>query len=248
MRVEHDGRVAVLTMDHEPMHALTSEVCRELAGALRELDEDDDVGAIVLAGDERVFSAGVNLAWAEAQPPEGLSDLVVALDELFLQPTRGETPVVAAVEGHAIAGGAVLVAACHYAVGTTNPRARFGLTELAVGVPFPPGAFVLAQRRLGRDAARVMLRADLFDADEADRLGLFDERVAPGEVVPTAMERARLLAALPRPTARVMTAQLGAAVEDALAALPPEATSSDDAWADDATREALQRFVAMQLR
>lgn len=248
MRIDHDGRVAVVTMDHQPAHTLTTDSCRELSGAMTELDGDTDVGAIVVTGSGGLFSAGADLRWGVAQTPEALGEYTLALDELFLAPSRGSTPVIAAVTGHAIAGGGVLVAACHYAVATTAASARFGLTELAVGVPFPPGAFAVLRRRFGRDAARVVLRADLFGGEEAARLGMVDELVAPEDVLDTALAHAARLAALPAATTTILVEQLTAEVHAVLATLP--ATQSQDvasAWASDEGRASIQRFVTANL-
>ncbi len=249
MIVEHDRDVAIITMDHEPRHALRSDHCRELAAELRRLDADVDVGAIVLTGSDGVFSAGADLSWLLDQPADAVADYAVALDELFLAPAAGSTPVVAAVTGHAIAGGAVLVAACHLAVGTSDPRARFGLTELMVGVPIPPGAYAVCRRRFGRDLGRLLLGADLADGATAAAFGMFDEVVPPDEVLDTAREHAHRLASLPRATVELTLAQLDAAVHASLASLPPRhGEDLTAAWASDEARAAIATFVADRLR
>jgi enoyl-CoA hydratase len=105
-------------------------------------------------------------------------------------------PVVAAITGHAIAGGFVLALTADHRVASTV--GAYGLTEVKVGVPFPQAAIGVVRAELSPQAARVLALGNrLVDAEECVRLGAFDEAVAPEVVVPRALEVAAELAAFP---------------------------------------------------
>src|SRR5262245_9944474 len=119
-------------MNHGKVSALDLELCEAISAALRDFDS----GPVVFTGTGNVFSAGVDL-WKVADGGAEyirafLPALVDAFDAVFTCPV----PVVAAINGHAIAGGCVLAAACDHRIMTSGP-ARIGVPELLVGVPFP---------------------------------------------------------------------------------------------------------------
>ena len=106
-------------------------------------------------------------------------------------------PVVAAVNGHAIAGGLILALAADYRIGATE--GKLGLTELKAGVPYPAAAMCVVQAELTPAAARVLvLRNHLFEGQETLELGLVDELLPRDEVLDRALAVAGELAALPR--------------------------------------------------
>ena len=115
-------------------------------------------------------------------------------------------PVVAAVNGHAVAGGLILALCADHRVGSTE--ASYGLTELRVGAPYPAAAIELVRAELTPQAARrLVLGADLIDAETALACGAVDELARPDVVLERALEVARELAALPRATYEVVKQQ-----------------------------------------
>jgi enoyl-CoA hydratase len=105
--------------------------------------------------------------------------------------------VVAAVNGHAIAGGLILALCADYRVCATE--GKLGLTELRAGIPYPAAAMVAVRRELPPPAARLLaMRAELIDPRRALELSVVDELAAPDGVVDRALEVAGELAALPR--------------------------------------------------
>jgi enoyl-CoA hydratase/carnithine racemase len=116
------------------------------------------------------------------------------MDALF----EHEGPMVACVNGHAIAGGCVIALCADLRVAAADPRIRIGLNEVALGLEFPPKIMKLARHRLSRhQVERALLEAGLYDPETAVRLGFVDE-VSPD---PVARARALLdaIAAHPRP-------------------------------------------------
>src|ERR1700733_1780983 len=130
---DYDG-IAVLTLDNGPVNALDLELLSAVPGSLAAVA---DARAVVLTGRGRSFSAGVGLRQITAGRLPYVEKFLPALSLALLTVFEHPKPVVAAVNGHALAGGCVLAAACDIRLMSAG---TIGLTELAVGAPFPPGA------------------------------------------------------------------------------------------------------------
>jgi enoyl-CoA hydratase len=192
--ITKDG-VAVLAMRHGKANALDTELCQALCGAL------DDAAAggaasVVLTGVGTVFSAGVDLKRVVAGREGYVAAFLPELRRAFTCLATFELPVVAAVNGHAIAGGFILSAAADWAVMAEGPG-RAGVTELLVGVPFPAVALELLRLRAGDAQARpLVLSGATFGAGEALARGLVDEAVPAAELASRSLAAARRLAEL----------------------------------------------------
>jgi methylglutaconyl-CoA hydratase len=187
--------VLTLTFDQpERRNALDYPRVAELVAALRQADADPDVRAVVLTGEGVAFSAGGDIGQfreeltADAHAHWASGD---GWAELFTLMPRLAVPVIAAVNGHALAGGCGLVALCDLAVAAEG--ATFGLTEIRIGL-FPIVVLPAVRRVIGERATRELaLTGRTIDAGEAARLGLVN-RVVPAESL--AKEAATLAAGL----------------------------------------------------
>jgi enoyl-CoA hydratase len=214
-----DG-VAVIRLAHGKVNALDLELLQAITATFAELDVAD-CRAIVLTGGGRAFSAGVDLWRIVDGGADYVRAFLPALSAAFLAVFRTGKPVVAAVNGHAIAGGAILACACDRRL-MDDSGGQFGVTELRVGVPFPPVALEILGYALGERPARdAVLSADTVQPREAYRRGYVDELVAAEDVVAAAMDTARRIAAIPPDTYRFAKAQLHQPVEERLARLRP---------------------------
>ena len=182
LKVETSGGVARVTLDRpEIRNAFDDALIAALTKALRALDSDNKVRAVVLAGNGPAFCAGGDLNWMKRMAgygyEENLSD-AQALADLMKTLDRMRKPTIARVHGPAYAGGVGLVAACDIAVGT--PEAKFCLSEAKLGLsPATISPYVV--RAMGeRMARRYFLTAEVFDAAEAQRIGLLTA-VSPSE-------------------------------------------------------------------
>lgn len=142
--------------------------------ALAELQDAKDE-PVFLMGDGDAFSAGLNLKEVSSLDVAGMTTFLGALEDLVKALYEHPAPVVAWVNGHAIAGGCVLALCADIRVMTARAGARIGLNEVALGLRFPPLTFAMVRARLTAPALeRVLLEAALYEATEAKELGLID--------------------------------------------------------------------------
>lgn len=212
---ESYGDVVVVRIEHGKVNALDLELCQAISSTLRELDDS----AVVLTGAGRAFSAGVDLKrladWGSAYVEEYLP----ALNETFLAVFDHPRPVVAAVNGHAIAGGCVIAAACDERLMSAG---GIGLTELAVGVPFPISALEIVRHAVGPVINRLVLGGPVLTPADALACGLVDQVTPPDELLDRAVERAQALARVPEATYRLTKEQLHRPARERIDAWRPE--------------------------
>ena len=197
-REDLDG-VAVVRLAHGPVNALDLELVTNISATFSELDASDH-RAIVFTGAGRAFSAGVDLWQAVDGGPEYVRQFVPALVEAFETVFNTGKPVVAAVNGHAIAGGCVLVSGCDHRIMSAG---RIGVTELLVGVPFPISALEILIHAIGPQRAReAVLSGATYEPETAVVMGLADEVVESDRLLERAVDAANRLARtfLPIPT------------------------------------------------
>jgi len=189
------GEVTLVSIDRPPANAMTVELLGELVAALERL-ADDPPKAVVLAGRDGFFSAGVDLKAVPGYAVDDQRRMVERINQMVIVGYGSACPVIAAVTGHAIAGGMVLALCADYRI--ASDAGRYGLTEVKVAVPFPQAAIGVVRAELSPPAARVLaLRSELIDAHECLRLGAFDEVVAADAVIERALEVGAEMAALP---------------------------------------------------
>lgn len=190
------GHVAVLTLDRpERRNALSRALRADLTDALAWAEAEPAVRAVVLTGAGKAFCAGLDLAelegtltYAEAEHQRDSE----ALARLYLLLLTLSKPVIAAVNGPAVAGGAGLVTACDLAV--MGRGATIGYTEARIGFVAALVGVLLA-RQVGEKHVRdLLLSARLVGAEEAQRMGLVNAVVADDEVLESACARAAELA------------------------------------------------------
>ena len=212
IELEYDGseddRVAVLRLDHGPVGALDIELCEAIGERFRAL-AGSPVRAVVVTGTGRAFSAGVDLKRFLAGGAPYVEQFLPALCESFRAVFELSKPVVAAVNGHAIAGGCVL-AACADIRLMAEGSGRIGVPEARVGPAFPRIAIEVLRHTVGDVAARRLIVGALtYSPAEALAMGLVDDVLPPEEVLPQAVATARAMAtAVPPDTFALTKAQL----------------------------------------
>jgi enoyl-CoA hydratase len=190
------GPVALLTVDRPPANALTREFFVELLAALDRLAQPD-VQAVVVTGNDRFFSAGLDLFEVFAYDPATFTEFTARFDDAFTALFAFPKPVVAAVSGHAIAGGAVL-AACADVRLMAEGEGKVGLTEILLGVPFPASVLEIVRYACeGPDLAELLYHGRTYGPREACARRLVDEVVPPHALRALARAAAEELAGRP---------------------------------------------------
>jgi enoyl-CoA hydratase len=236
-----DG-VAVLTMRHGKANALDTELCQALCGALDDA-ATEGAAAVLLTGTGTVFSAGVDLKRVTAEGEAYLEVFLPELRRAFTRLAAFDMPVVAAVNGHAIAGGLILCAAADWAVMADGPG-RAGVTELLVGVPFPGVALELLRLRAGDAQARPLaLSGGTFPAGEALTRGLVDEAVPAAELADRSLAAAQRLAGL-GPAFSLTKRQLRQGFLGRVHDLAVFDAEVDAIWKAPATLERIRRYMS----
>jgi enoyl-CoA hydratase len=230
--------IAVLRLHHGPVNALDLELLAALPEALAAVD---DAAAVVLTGTGRCLSAGVDLKRIVAGGPGYVADFLPALSTAVLALFDHPRPTVAAVNGHALAGGCVLAAACDVRLMSAG---TIGLTELLAGVPFPTVPLEVMRHVTGPATGSLVLTGATMDAAAARALGLVDEVVAPEELLATALARASGLAAAPAEVYALSKAQLHRPARERITANQPvDDPRVLELWSAPATHDRLRTFL-----
>ena len=209
-----DDGLCLLTLDRPPANALNAEFLTLIGTRFAELETDDDVRAVVITGKGRIFSAGMDLKVLPGLNQEDQRTTLTAFNKTYGRIYGFSKPLVAAVNGHAIAGGLFFALAADHRVGPIGDF-QFGLTEARVGVAFPVAALEIARSEMAPEIARrILLRARTVPADVAAEWGILDELAPPDAVLELAFERARDFATIPRKAYADVKRQLRAPVLD----------------------------------
>ena len=197
--------ITQITMSRpERLNALSPELIADMHQALEEVERDRSQRAVVLTGAGRGFCSGADLKAGGdqefAEPPDrsrlgAIYDMQLELANLMLKIYELRVPVIAAVNGPAVGGGFAIALHCDVRVAAES--ARFGSVFIKVGLSsLDVGNSYLLPRIVGAGRAReLMLTGRIFDAAEAERIGLVSQVVPDGQVVDTALEVARQIAA-----------------------------------------------------
>lgn len=246
IHVDRDGGTATVRIAHGKANALDLELMADLGRAL-EAARAGGASAVVLTGSGSIFGAGVDLyrviqgghAYAEAFVP--------ALARFFLELFEYPLPMVAAINGHAIAGGCVAACACDYRI-MADGKGTIGIPELLVGVPFPAAALEIMRLAVPpQELQALVYTGRTCRPDEALRRGLVHEVVGAGELLDRAAQVTAQLGSIPRHVFAATKGALRAAAVERLRGdrTLPEVTRF---WASDATRTHIQDYLDRVVR
>jgi enoyl-CoA hydratase len=242
VRSETDGSVAIVTIDRpEVRNAVDRPTAAALADAFRAFDADDALAAAVLTGAGGTFCAGADLKGVS----DGRGNRVAADGDGPMGPTRLQLskPVIAAVEGHAVAGGLELSIWCDLRVAARD--AVFGVYCRRWGVPLVDGGTIRLPRLIGQSHAMdLILTGRGVSGDEAVAMGLVNRLTEPGDALATAVALAHDLARFPP---RCLRGDRRSALDqwalDEEAALVHETEIGLEVIASGETREGATRFA-----
>lgn len=215
VRVECHGRVGLVTLDRpKQLNALDDALMDALGAALLDLDADDGIGSIVIAGGPKAFAAGADISamadwtWADVERTQFITRNWETI-------RRVRKPVLAAVSGWAMGGGCELALACDIIV--AGRSARFGLPEIRLAMLPGAGGTQRLPRAIGKAKAMdLCLSGRVLDADEADRYGLVSRVVDDDRLLDETMALATTIAGFSRPALAAIKEAVNRADESAL--------------------------------
>lgn len=213
--IETRGRVALITLNRPAaLNALNATLIRELGDAVANYDADERIGCMILTGSDKAFAAG-----ADVKEMQGLTvldafqrDYGAALGRI----AGARKPIVAAVGGYCLGGGAELAMACDMIIAADT--AKFGQPEITLGIMPGMGGTQRLPRAVGKAKAMDMiLTGRMIDAAEAERSGLVSRVVAANDLLEEAMRIAEKIAGFSLPSVMMAKESINRAFEMPLA-------------------------------
>lgn len=242
------GPTTILRLDHGKANAMDMELVLALDETLQEVDRSD-ARAVILTGTGTIFSAGLDLLRIADEGAPYVREFLPALSDLNQTLFFFRKPVIAAANGHAIAGGFVLLCACDHRL-LADGNARIGLPELTVGVSYPLLALEMVRFAVpSRYLQELVYRGGVVEAPEALRRGYVDALVPGTDLLDEAIQVAERMGALPPETFALAKEDLRAPLREVA---ERRAAAHDEKviewWASDTGLRAIRSYVDRNLR
>lgn len=232
----------MLKLAHGKVSAMDIELGRAIVQEMQDA-HDPAVKAVIVTGSGSSFSAGVDLFRLLKDGAPYAQQFLPVLDDLLRSTLTLPKPVVAAVNGHAIAGGCILAAACDHRI-MTEGNGRIGIPELAVGVPFPALPLQIMAARVADGPLRdLVFSGRTVLIDEAKAMGLIDEKCPSGMLMDRAMEVAQKMAAIPAGAFALTKEAFYTPILDRARQLGPLNAKVAEAWQQQATYDAIRVYL-----
>ena len=247
IRIEEQDGIAVAHLARPPVNALDRELLQAIGDTFTELKESD-YPAVVLTGEGSSFSAGADLFSVLEGSTDYIEGTVPALSAAFSALFEFPRPVVAAVNGHAIAGGAILTCACDYRI-MAEGSGRIGISELKVGVPFPTYAIEIMRFAVApQHFQELVYLARAYPPEDALEKGMIDDIVEPERLMDRAVDVAQRFARIPRATFESMKKIIRQPTLDRIARYGPEHDEkAKKGWSSDVVQDSIREFLLVTL-
>lgn len=245
-RKDADG-IRVLKLAHGKVNAMDIELGEAF---IKEMEDarDASVKAVVLTGSGSSFSAGVDLFRVIKDGPDYGRRFLPVLDNFLRAALTLPKPMIAAVNGHAIAGGCILAAACDHRI-MPEGTGRIGIPELAVGVPFPAFPLQIMSARVADGPLRdLVFTGRTVLVDEAKAIGLIDEKCPAGMLMDRAMEVAQRLAAIPQGAFALTKEAFYTPILERTKQLSAMNARVVDAWLQPHTYETIRKYLERTIK
>lgn len=248
--IERDDRdgIRILRLAHGKVSAMDIELGQAFVREMADAAGAATVKAVIVTATGSSFSAGVDLFRLVSDGPEYGRRFLPVLDELLRSALMFPKPIVAAVNGHAIAGGCILAACCDHRI-MVDGTGRIGIPELIVGVPFPALPLQIMAARLTAGALRdLVFTGRTVQIDEAKALGLIDEKCPAGMLIDRAMEKAQQLCSIPSAAFALTKEAFSAPILARAAQLAGLNARVADAWTQPTTYDAVRAYLDRTIR
>lgn len=241
IKVEHRNKVAVLKLNRGVTNALNLRLVNQLAEILREVRDNSDLHSLVLgSSNDKFFSIGFDIPELFELSRKKFRVYYKAFNRVCMDLYTLPKPTIAALTGHAIAGGCILALCCDYRF-IAEGRRLLGLNEVKLGVPVPyPGDCVLRHLVGTRNAREIMRCGEFYHPEESLQLGMVDQILSSEQVLPRSIEKAELLGALPQKAfAMIKRSRVEVVEAQVQRHLPKRERIFIDCWFSDEARELL---------
>ncbi len=195
IELTREGPVGVLTMNYEAENRFDRNFVGDLMEAFDTVEADDEIKAVVMTGGaEKFFSTGLHLQFMAGLAPEDLVEFIRYFNGMLARTCVFPKPLVAAINGHAIAAGAIWAAHMDFRYMRAD-RGWVSLPEVDINIPFLPGMIAIFREVMAPGPWRELaLTGKKFSAPQAKELGYIDEVYEKDEVLPKSIEQAAMLA------------------------------------------------------
>jgi enoyl-CoA hydratase/carnithine racemase len=243
--VNYQDTVAIVKLSRDVTNALDMELVNELGQLLEKIEHDPNVRALVLgSNNDKFLSIGFDIPRLFELPREDFSTFFSEFNRVCLSLYILSKPTIAAITGHAVAGGCILALCCDYRF-IAEGRKLMGLNEIKLGVPVPYLIDCVLRYTVGtRYSREIMDTGEFYAPADSLRMGLVDEVLPVGEVMAKAVERARLLGAWPREAfALIKRNRVEEIEQQVLARREEKERSFVDCWYSDEARKRLKEAI-----
>jgi len=246
IKIERDGRVASLILARpDARNAMTAQMGQEIAAAVSELNEDEELRVLLVRGEGKAFAAGGDFSFIEARSkdhPEHNRRIMKSYYQRFLSIRELRMPTIAVLHGAAVGAGLCLALACD--IRLAAPGIKLGLNFVRLGLHPGMGATYLLPRLVGAaHAAQLLLTGLPIDAEEGMRIGLINRVYPPEQLLPAAREIAEQIAdAAPLAVARAKTSIYRGIERSLESAIEAEAYAQALDFATDDVAEGIRAF------
>ena len=239
-----ENQVAYLTIQSPPANALSSQLIKDLNEFLGEIEEDDNVKAIIIHGEGRFFSAGADIKeFTSLQAHSDYQELAKNGQRVFQRLEDFQIPVIAAIHGAALGGGLELAMACHIRI--VGENAKLGLPELSLGIiPGFAGTQRLPRYVGTSKAYEMILSGEPITGRDAAAFGLANRAVQDDSVWTEATQLAKTIAAKSKPTIHQIMKLVNYTRSDKfLAGMEAEAAAFGTVFGSEDAKEGIQAFI-----
>jgi enoyl-CoA hydratase len=248
IKTERSGTVVVATLSRPPVNALNRGMIEELRAIVDEITADDSVSVLHLKSDQKIFSAGADLAlmhscFATVSGPDEMVEVVRQMQDLFFRIEAAPVISVAELAGTAVGGGMELALACDVRVAANE--AKLGLPESKLGLlPGAGGTQRLAQLCGRGVASRLILGAEIIDGAEAERLGLVEWARPRAELAEWTAKIVTRFAAIPHAAIAANKRCIAASGDPARSGYEQEISLTRTLYDHPETRKRVSEFLA----
>lgn len=244
IQLTKDNGVATITLNRPPMNPLNSQVFREISAAVDELQVDTSVKAVIITGaGDKAFAAGADVSEMAQLTPVEAYDFCETSLAAFLKLENLGKPVIAAIKGMALGGGCELAMCCDFRLAAENTK--FGQPEINLGIIPGGGGTQRLPRLVGTAKAKeIFFLGEIFDAAEAEKIGLVNKVVPAESLMEEANKLAKKLAAKPAVAMKMLKSSINIGMNvDISSALKVEIQNFAVAFTSDDRKEGIGAFV-----